>query len=239
MDFIQVAESITELGLLGICGAVIITIFWLNYKRGTKKEDSKDEKLEEIMSKIQEQNDMLVSEIVNKINTHNLSDDENSNLTNIEREINSYLKKIQVNTNACRVALIRYHNGNRGMDGLSFLKMSMTNEIVKVGIQPMIQEFKNQFRSSLAYWCETLENGEICSLSDVDAVKDIDTTMYSFMNSRGVVAKYGIAIKNKEKTVIGFICVEYTHKLDINEDEIKKCLLDKQIKLETLLNLKN
>ena len=190
------------------------------------------------MNKIQEQNDMLVNQIIKGVTGHTLSSEENTVLTQVELQINDCLKRVQQKTNASRVSLVRYHNGNKGMDGLSFLKMSMTNECVKIGIQPIMQEFQNYFRSFLPYWIHQLDKTGKCYIDDIEDIKDIDTNSYEYLKTRGVQAKYGIAVKNSEGYSIGFICIEYLDKNDVNKEQIEKCLLDKQIKIGTLLNLK-
>lgn len=238
MEWIEVAKTIAELGIMIVCSALVITIFWLNYKRNNNKEDKKDDKIDNIVNKIQEQNDMLVNEIIKGVVGHTLSNEENNMLTQVEIQINDCLKRVQQKTNASRVSLIRYHNGNKGMDGLSFLKMSMTNECVKIGIQPIMQEFQNYFRSFLPYWIHQLDEKGKCYIDDIEDIKDIDTNSYEYFKNRGVQAKYGIAVKNTEGYSIGFICIEYLDKNDVNKEQIEKCLLDKQIKIGTLLNLK-
>lgn len=238
MEWIEVAKTIAELGIMIVCSALVITIFWLNYKRNNNKEDKKDDEIDDIVNRIQEQNDMLVNEIIKGVVGHTLSNEENNMLTQVEIQINDCLKRVQQKTNASRVSLIRYHNGNKGMDGLSFLKMSMTNECVKIGIQPIMQEFQNYFRSFLPYWIHQLDEKGKCYIDDIEDIKDIDANSYEYFKNRGVQAKYGIAVKNAEGYSIGFICIEYLDKNDVNKEQIEKCLLDKQIKIGTLLNLK-
>lgn len=239
VEWLEVAKAISELGILVVCAALVVVMFWLNYKRNNKKEDDKDTKLNELMDKVQKQNDMLVQQIVSGVVKHNLSDEQNSSLTKIEKEINQYLKEIQMKTNASRVSLVRYHNGNKGLDGLSFLKMSMTNECVRMGIQPIMHEFQNYFRSFLPYWSQQLDETGICYIDDVEDVKDLDNSLYGYLKTRGVQSKYGIALRNMSDTVIGFICVEYLDKDCVNKDTVEECLRDKKLKIETLLNLHN
>ena len=64
MEWIEVAKTIAELGIMVVCSALVVTIFWLNYKRSNNKDDKKDDKIDDIMNKIQEQNDMLVNQII-------------------------------------------------------------------------------------------------------------------------------------------------------------------------------
>lgn len=237
-EWLEVAKAIGELGVFVVCAALVLLIFWLNYKRGNQKDDEKDDKMTTLVNKIQEQNDMLVNRIVQGVAGHNLSNEENSALSYVEKEINDSLKFLQSKVNASRVSLVRYHNGNKGMDGLSFLKMSMTNEAVKVGVQPIMQEFQNYFRSFLSYWCESLDCNGYCLIDDIEEIKNKDANMYEYLNTRNVKSKYGVAIHNGEDTVVGFICIEYMYDCKIDKIKLKKFLDDYQIKIETLLNLK-
>lgn len=41
--------------------------------------------------------------------------------------------------------------------------MSMTNEVVNMGVTSMMSEFKDMFRSLLAYWCHEIETKNIVS----------------------------------------------------------------------------
>ena len=43
MEWIEVAKTIAELGIMIVCSALVVTIFWLNYKRGNNKDDKKDD----------------------------------------------------------------------------------------------------------------------------------------------------------------------------------------------------
>ena len=71
------------------------------------------------------------------------------NYGQISQEIDKHLQAIITETNASRAALIQYHNGGRGINKQSFLKMSMTNEQIQLGVKPFINGFKDQFRSIL------------------------------------------------------------------------------------------
>ena len=167
---------------------------------------------------------------------HTLSAEENSELSHIDNTINDYLKRVRNATNASRVALVRFHNGGKDMNGLSFLKMSMTNETIQSGLAPLMPDFRNIFRSFYSYWCERLIIEGHCYIDDVEKLKDVDPTMYEFLQSRGIVAIYGIPIVNKNESVIGFIYIEYVHNKDINKEQVLSCLDDKKLKIEVLLN---
>ena len=122
------------------------------------------------------------------------------------------------------------------MNGLSFLKMSMTNESVKLGLSSLMPEFQNVFRSFFAYLCEKLIKDGYCYVDDINTLKDVDTTMYEFLYSRDVQSIYSIPIENKNGTVIGFIYIEFTNGDNVDKEQVEHCLHDKKIRIETLLN---
>ena len=58
------------------------------------------------------------------------------------------------------------------------------------------------------------------------------------MKQCGIKAKYGMAIKNTSTgSVIGYLCMDFINKNDIDIEQVKHCLNDKKLKIEALLNL--
>ena len=112
-------------------------------KRLEKDKDKLDDRFDAMLQLIQEQNktfqeqqmknnEMLINSIVQGVTNHVPSGMENDKLTKIAEEIDKTLQQILIYTNADRVDLVQYHNGGKGVNRQSFLKMSMTNEQVKV-----------------------------------------------------------------------------------------------------------
>ena len=92
------------------------------------------------------------------------------------------------------------------------------------------------FRSFFSYLCDRLIKEGHCYIDDINMLKDVDTTMYEFLFSRDVQSTYSIPIENKNGTVIGFIYIEFTNKMNVNKEQVEHCLHDKKIKIETLLS---
>ena len=132
----------------------------------------------------------LINGIVNGILNHVPSTEENKKLTKVSEEIDQHLQDILLETGASRACLVQYHNGGRGINKQSFLKMSMTNEQVQLGITPMIKDFKDVFRSTLAYFVKELDESGVCYIDDYNTLKEVDISMYEFLASRGVQSKY-------------------------------------------------
>lgn len=124
----------------------------------------------------------------------------------------------------------------KDLSGLSFLKMSIRNEIDAPGVKSLRPDFQNVFRNTLAYWCNEILTANYCFIDNVEDMKDVDAGMYDFMISRGVKSKYGISIKNSNGILIGFICIEYMIEYPISVKEISKILQVNKTRIEALLN---
>ena len=260
MDWAELVKVYVEIGILGLCGVLTVMIGYLGFKRAQEDNKNKDNRLEKNQDKsdnrfdsmlklIQEQNrvfqeqqlknnEMLINSIVQGVTNHVPSSEENTKLTRITEEIDKTLQQMLIFTNADRVDLVQYHNGGKGVNKQSFLKMSMTNEQVKIGVKPFMSEFKDQFRSVISYITKSLNEKGYCYINDAEVVKTIDPGTYEFLINRGIEAKYCMAIHDtKDNFVIGFVCVEYIKKEDAKPDLVDQVFKEKQKILETLLNL--
>ena len=260
MDWAELVKVYVEIGILGLCGVLTVMIGYLGFKRAQEDKKNKDNRLEKNQDKsdnrfdsmlklIQEQNrvfqeqqlknnEMLINSIVQGVTNHVPSSEENTKLTRITEEIDKTLQQMLIFTNADRVDLVQYHNGGKGVNKQSFLKMSMTNEQVKIGVKPFMSEFKDQFRSVISYITKSLNEKGYCYINDAEVVKTVDPGTYEFLINRGIEAKYCMAIHDtKDNFVIGFVCVEYIKKEDAKPDLVDQVFKEKQKILETLLNL--
>jgi hypothetical protein len=61
--------------------------------------------------------------------------------------------------------------------------------------------------------------------------------MYDFMCGRGIDSAFGIAIKDKDGTVVAFMALEFFNKEAVDIAKIDRILKDKQKVVETLLRL--
>lgn len=259
VGFLDLIKPYLEVGVLGLAAIFLVFFAILALKRFIDREkelidttnnhsNKSDARCDEMFKTVIEQNQKnqellqqqlqeLTKHIINGVTTHTISAEENTALSEKESKINACLKKTQQKTNASRVALVRFHNGGRDMNGLSFLKMSMTNECPGPGFTGIMPDFQNLFRSFFSYWCECLIKEGKCYINDIEELKDKDTTMYEYFLSRNVQAIYGIAIKNNENSIIGYIVIEFIDKNKVDLEQVEHCLHDKKIKIETILTL--
>ena len=223
-----------------------------NQKLKQEEDSKKDELIKQqytgLINQLQEQNEKLLeqqnknnndmmNQIIYQVNSHVPSAEENKNLSLLNNTINAYLNDLLKKVDASRVNLVQYHNGARNLNRMSFLKMSVTNEQVKVGCKPLMPEFKDQFRSVLSYVVSELDEKGYCFIKNPEDIKEKDAGTYEFLINRNIKSKYTIAIKNDEETVIGFLCVEYENKPTKSTEEIKKNLETYKERIQTLLNL--
>ena len=252
MEFATTLEAYARVGVLGLCAVVLIMVFVLLIKKLLSSNDSKDksvqsqnDKLLEIitnqnnnlMSQLYQHNEQMLDEAVNKIITHVPSLEDNNKQTKISEQVDKCLQEILLQTNASRASLVQYHNGGTGVNKQRFLKMSMTNEQVQLGVKPLITEFRDQFRSVLGYFVKQINDEGVCFIPDVELVKDVDSSLYEFMSGRNIQSKFGVAIKGPDDYVFGFICIEFLDKSKVDVDKIKFVLTDYQHTIQTLLNM--
>ena len=168
--------TLTALSKLLFDGLAILIVFIL-YIKGNQKRDKEYEAEREEQRKrnkeLQENYNSMIQAIIKGVSKKHLTPIESKNIGKIEKEINDIINQILLETGASRVCIVKYHNGNKDMTGKSFLKMSMTNEVVNLGVAPMMSDFRDLFRSLLAYWCHEIETKEFCIISDAEDLKDI------------------------------------------------------------------
>ena len=232
--------TLTALSKLLFDGLAILIVFIL-YIKGNQKRDKENEAEREEQRKrneeLQENYNSMIQDIIKGVSKKHLTPVESKNIGKIEKEINDIINQILLETGASRVCIVKYHNGNKDMTGKSFLKMSMTNEVVNLGVAPMMSDFRDLFRSLLAYWCHEIETKECCIISDTEDLKDIDITMYQYLTVRNIEAKYGIGLKDNDGNIIGFICIEYLNKSDFDLKKINNVMTKDFPRIETLVSL--
>lgn len=232
--------ALTTLCKLLFDGLAVLVIFILYVKNNKKRQEEYDEEREEYKTRNEELHDnynAMIKDIVQGVTKKHLTPEEGRSIARIDKKINDTINIILKDTDASRVCIVKYHNGNKDMTGKSFLKMSMTNEVINIGVAPMMGEFKDVFRSLLAYWCHELEINDNLIIRDTENIKDIDITMYQYLKTRNIESKYGLSLKDSYNNVIGFICIEYLNKNDFNMEKIEKTINANLPKIQALISI--
>jgi hypothetical protein len=252
LEFAEVLKAYLEVGLLGLCAITLIALFYKNFIQSQKKdlEQTKlnDKRLDDLLDMIKNQNEsyhkqlieqfnIMVNKVINGVVNHTMTPEENTKITQITEKIDSNLQNMLIETGASRASLIQFHNGGRGINKQGFLKMSMTNEQVQLGVRPIMSEFKDQFRSVLGYAMKEMNENGYCYIQDCEDIQNLDVSMYEFLKDRGVQSYYCYSIKNQDNLIIGFLCLEYLDRDKSNLDLIIKTFNDNHTVMETLLSL--
>lgn len=219
--------ALTSLTKLLFDGLAMLVIILLYIRTNNNREKERKEE--------RERYNQMVDDIITGVHNAHLTPNESKNIAYIEKQINDTLNTILKETDASRVSIVKYHNGNKDMTGKSFLKMSMTNEVINIGVASMMTSFKDIFRSFLAYWCHEVEENGYCIIEDTEDIKEQDITLYQYLKTINVQAKYGMALKDNYNNVIGILCIEFLDKDDFDVEKIKTSLDENFSKIETLI----
>ena len=265
MNFPEVLKAFLEVGILGLCAIMMIIIFYENHKRSHQTDDEKNKlivdnynKIEDMLNgltqNIQNQNNkllerqeihfekeseranQLIQAIITGVTQHVPTAEEDKKLDEINNQVDKTLRMLREDTNASRACIVQYHNGGKGINKQSFQKMSMTNEQVKLSVQPIMNEFKDQYRMSLSYFVNKLRDDGKCYIKNVENIRDLDASTYEFMKFKEINSLYGKAITGPQGNVIAFIGLEYEGKNMPNDELIDEAFNKYYNTFESALN---
>ena len=195
MEGISIAQSIAELGILIVIAGIFL---WIVIK--------KDKKQDEFNTKLF---NTILDQMKNFSGGHVLTPEEDTLAISIDKTIYSYLQTAVTDLGASRAFLARYHNGGKDMNSISFLKVSITNEAVSRGYQPIMGDFQNQFRAMVGYPINLIDTTGHCLVSDLEKIKDADIGTYELLKARKVRSFYCHKITNEAGYVVGALCILY------------------------------
>jgi len=135
------------------------------------------------------------------------------------------LEFMRSETEADRVYILEFHNGEHYFSGRSQQKFSCTYEVVNEGISREVQNLQNIRISSMHYLIKDVvdENTFICKNSEEFCE---DLSFRSFMDSRGIKSMFARPIKTLNGKIIGVLVMDFVkeHRKwgDNAEDFLKK-----------------
>ncbi len=226
MEWIEVLKAIGEFGAL----AVIAAIFLFLVVRQNKNQETMFVKLF---------NEML-DQMKICAGGHVLTEEEDKTAIKIDNAINLLIQNAVTDLKCSRIFVVRYHNGGKDMNSVSFLKLSVTNESVNHGCKPVMSEFQNQFRSIVGYPVNEIERTGHSYVTDIESIKTSDIGTYELLKSRGVRSYYAHSLVNSTGYVIGSVVILYRrdNTNQENQEEIDKYLMHLSDKISGLLNVK-
>lgn len=238
MEFMTIIKAVAEFGFLIICGGIVIWEVLNDKKRQAQVEKNYDDFMGTIIDKLNEQNSAMLQQILNRVeNGHVITSEEDKDISKVEKELEFYLDEILKETNANRVSIFRYHNGGKDYNGRSFLRMSMTNEVVKGGTALIQPQSQNLFRSMFFGLIHSLEDNDYDIIKDIEDIEEQDSGFYGYLKDFGIEAKYTMALHNNEHSIVGFMTLDFAKKEDLDQEHLLTYLPEKKVKIETLLNL--
>lgn len=221
MEWLEITKAIGELGILIVIAGLFLFFY---YKDKTARDAEFKQLFDAILGK----------------ETHVLTEDEDRLAKQIEKSITAEMQEITNTLQPTRTLLVRYHNGGKDMNGISFLKLSVTNECTSRGVAPVMKEYQNQFRSSINEVCFEIDKNGYMNIPTRDAIKERDRGTYDLMVAKHARSTYNYALRNATGYIIGFISLIYSEDNGIIEDAetINKVMTEKAKEISTLLSVK-
>ena len=204
---LELARAIAELGILVVIAGIFL---YFDIKARNKEQSMFDTMFKSIIQQMR-----------NCAGGHVLTEEEDKTAIKIDNAINSLIQTAVGDLKASRVMVVRYHNGGRDMNSISFLKLSVTNESVTHGCTPIISEFQNQFRSIVGHPVKDIETIGYSYVEDIEDIKDIDIGTYELLKARGARSYYAHKLTNATGYVVGAVLVTYRIENKEKEDPQK------------------
>lgn len=209
MEWLEIAKAISELGILVVIAGLFL---YISYKNNKTQSEMTNKLFNEMLTQM-------------KIcaGGHVLTEEEDQSAIKIDKAINSLLQKTVGDLQPSRAMVVRYHNGGKDMNAVSFLKVSITNECVNYGYKPCISDFQNQFRSIVGYPVNEIERTGHSYVKDIENIKNYDIGTYELLKARGVRSYYAHKIVNNTGYIIGAVLVTYSKDNQVQEDDNVVC----------------
>ena len=145
----------------------------------------------------------------------------------VEHELKQLLYKLDADT----TFIGEYHNGNKNLGGLAFLKFSITYEQDSEDINPLFKTFQEMNISNFKLF--DILNKKYYAAYEIESLKENDKLMYYLMSDVGIKNLFLCEIRSLNKP-LGFIGVAIS-KDDINQLIIQKDVMETANRLSVLL----
>lgn len=156
---------------------------------------------------------------------------------NVNAGVNAILDEIRKDNDACRVAVMQYHNGWYFNSGSHKTKVSMTHEVVRQGIGSIAKDMQD-IPSAIF----THANSRLLAWEDITIIYSTDTGdgnsdegVVATYKSIGYTSVYAFAIR-KHGYLVGKIVVWFFNEVRLSDEELDD-IMTKTKQVETLINL--
>ncbi len=127
---------------------------------------------------------------------------------NLHSNVVTALEFMRRETEADRVYVLQFHNGEHYFSGRSQQKFSCTHEVVNEGISAEVQNLQNIRISSMHYLIKDVVDGKTFTCKDVEEFCD-DLSFRSFMEMRGIKSMFARPIKTLNGKIIGVLVMDF------------------------------
>jgi len=118
------------------------------------------------------------------------------------------LEFILSETEADRVSILEFHNGEHYFSGRSQQKFSCTYEAVSEGISVESSKLQNIRISNFHCLVKSIIKEETFICNDIDLYQD-DLGFKSFLQGKGIQSFFARPVKTLNGKIIGVVCLEY------------------------------
>lgn len=146
-------------------------------------------------------------------------------------EIDLELKQLLYKIDSDTTFIGEYHNGNKNLGGLSFLKFSITYEQDGEDINPIFKNYQDMNLSNFKLF--GILNKKYYTSYNIESLKDNDKLMYYILYEEGVRQIFLCEIRSLNRP-LGFIGATFS-KEDVNSVVIQKDIMEIANKLSVLL----
>ena len=227
MEWFEIVKAISELGILIVIAGLFL---YFSYKNNKSQGEMTQKVFEELLEQMK-----ICS------GGHVLTEEEDKTAIKIDNAIQILLQKAVGDLQCGRIMVVRYHNGGKDMNSISFLKLSVSNECVNHGYTPVMSEFQNQFRSIVGYPISQIEKTGHSYVTNLEDIKAYDIGTYELLKSKNVRSYYAHSLTNATGYVIGAVLILYHHDNNFqeNQKEVHQYLTHLSDQISGLLNVKN
>lgn len=218
MDFTKIAELILHLlDTYGVVGMIMLTLFVLVVKFGTK--------LVEVLA------DKTVKDGI-RLPGNNRKRRKDSIF-----KINRILTELMQKTQADHVALFEYHNGGYNLTGLPFLHFTLSIQRNNYGVQELSKDFDNVLVSSVPDFIREVDCNDFYYVEDIQQLEHTFPRLYKELKKDDAKEAMFSCIEGIDDEV-GFLLLSFKEPLGTRKKKVKKELFKKIQKISTLLDLK-
>lgn len=236
----EILESIITYGIIPVALAVAISFIILAFKKISDNNKEQIEYNEKQLEFNQSQSELLANILsamvsVKKDTNHGHSHEEEEENRRINILINQQLQRLLLHTNANRVCCFLYHNGGYAVTGRSFQKMSIMFEQIDKNTVSVMSDYQNVPRMLYSILFQKITEQGYYYIEDMKDIEKIDAVTCQSFKTRGTKAAFIRGIIDANKTVLGFITVEFSTNECKDLEDLKSHLLNKTLMISGLL----